>query len=126
MTGMAARSDVFKHGRLCFTEPWHAELLAIAILLCETGRLDKSELSEVAGKVISDTGSSVGKSSSEDAFEAALSTLESVLAGNGIADRTEIDSALKEWRQAYLETPHGEPVKLSAGLGGDGSRSGYS
>ena len=119
MTAMDARRDVFEHGGLCFSEPWHAELLAIAILLCETGRLDKSDLSEVAGKAISDTGSSTGSASGEDAFEAALGKLESVLAENGFADRTEIDSALNEWRQAYLDTPHGDPVKLSADLGGD-------
>lgn len=125
MTAMDARSDVFEHGGLCFSEPWHAELLAIAILLYETGRLDKSELSEIAGKAISDKGWSVGTASGEDAFVAALSKMESVLAGSGIAGRTEIDSALNEWRQAYLDTPHGEPVKLSADLGGDGLRSGY-
>ena len=126
MIAMDARSDVFEHGGLRLSEPWHAELLAIAVLLCETGHLDKSELPEVAGKAISGAGSSVDTSSDEAAFEAALSKLETVLAKKGIADRNEIDSALNEWRQAYLDTPHGKPVKLSADLNGDGLRSGYS
>ena len=126
MTAMDARSDVLELGGLSFNEPWQAELLAIAILLCETGRLDKSELSEVAGKAISDTGPSASSTSDEAAFEAALGKLESVLAEKGIADRTEIDSALDEWRRAYLDTSHGKPVKLSADLDGDGLRSGYS
>ena len=125
-TAMDARSDVFELGGLCFNEPWQAGLLAIAVLLCETGRLDKSELSEVAGKAISGAGPTGGAASGEDAFEAALSKLETVLAEKGIADRTEIDSALNEWRQAYLDTSHGKPVKLSADLNGDGLRSGYS
>ena len=104
--------DAFENSELYFFKPWQAELFAIAVLLCDAGHLDRAELSEAVEQAISSASSSDGLSAGEESFTEALRTLESALADRGFANRREIDSAQGEWRQAYLATSHGEPVRL--------------
>ncbi len=112
MIESAARNDAFEHSELYFISPWQADLFAIAVLLCETGHLDRAELSDAVEQAASSASPENGIAAREECFTAALRTLERALAERGVANRREIDSAQDEWRQAYLETPHGAPIKL--------------
>ena len=112
MIEATARSDAFERSELYFISPWQADLFAIAVLLCEAGHLDRAELSEAVQQAASSASPEYGMAAGEERFTAALRALERALADRGIANRREIDSAQDEWRQAYLETPHGASVKL--------------
>ena len=112
MIESTARNDAFERSELHFISPWQADLFAIAVLLCEAGHLDRAELSEAVQRAASSASPENGVAAGEERFAAALRTLERALADRGVANRREVDSAQDEWRQAYLETPHGAPVKL--------------
>jgi hypothetical protein len=38
-----------------------------------------------------------------------------LLAQSGTANRDEVNARRDQWERAYLNTPHGQPVELSAG-----------
>ncbi len=49
-------------------------------------------------------------------YEIWLTAFESFLAEHRLADGPAIDGPRNAWEATYLATPHGEPVKLEAGL----------
>ena len=112
MIESAGRTDAFENSELYFTSPWQAELFAIAILLCDAGHLNRAELSDAVERAISSASPANSRTAEDECFTAALRTLESAMADRGIAIGREIDSAQGEWREAYLATPHGAPVRL--------------
>ena len=48
----------------------------------------------------------------DDYYSAWLAALEALLQGHDVAGAPEIEQMASDWRQAYLETPHGNPVRL--------------
>ena len=95
-----------------FAEPWHAQVFAITMRLSQAGHFSWTEWSERFGAVQStqaDTGAPDDGSAYYDAWLAALESLlvEADLAGVG--DLARLKDA---WTEAYLQTPHGEPVQL--------------
>jgi len=46
-------------------------------------------------------------------YDAWLQALESLILERGLVDAGTLASLKKAWIEAYLQTPHGEPVKLS-------------
>ena len=47
-------------------------------------------------------------------YLAVLGAVEKLLRQIEIIGRDELDARIEAWRQAYLSTPHGEPVELQA------------
>lgn len=43
-----------------------------------------------------------------------LAALEQLMAAKQLTTRSEILAKADDWRQAYLSTPHGEPVELAS------------
>ena len=43
------------------------------------------------------------------------SALQEMLATGGVADAANIEQVMQAWTDAYLTTPHGQPVKLGTG-----------
>jgi hypothetical protein len=41
--------------------------------------------------------------------------LEALLLRKAILERSTLDSRIEQWRRAYLNTPHGQPIELAAG-----------
>ena len=44
-----------------------------------------------------------------------LTALEDLIAEKGVLDLSDLESRKEEWRNAYLATPHGEPIELRNG-----------
>ena len=49
----------------------------------------------------------------DDYYSAWLAALEALLQGHDVAGAPEIKQMVADWRRAYLETPHGNPVRLA-------------
>lgn len=99
-----------------FDEPWQAQALGLAFSLSERGVFSPADWSSALGKAHRELiaqGSPDIAATYYEAVAVALQRLVSdveTLSGDMIEERTDA------WRRAYLNTPHGAPVELSAGL----------
>lgn len=107
-TGKLRRKD----GEPIFAEPWNAQALAMADLLIKSGRISQSGWAESLGAEIAAAMAAGHPDSSETYYNAALSALENLLVAKGSVSRDELEQRREAWEHAYLETPHGKPVKL--------------
>lgn len=90
-----------------FAEAWQARAFALAIKLGEHGHFSSSEWSAaLSGQVAGDDGSRY--------YEHWLAALEKLVVDKGLADRNALEARKEAWRDAYLHTPHGQPVSLPA------------
>lgn len=104
-------------GEPAFGEPWHAETLALADVLVQRGLISPARWAETLGAEIA-----TRKGAPDDRetyYCAALAALVRVLAESGAVTRAELDEREHQWERAYLRTPHGKPVELSAGMKAD-------
>ena len=102
-------------GAPLFNDHWQAQALAMADTLVTAGILDRDEWSRELGAAIRRLAGEGAPDTIETYYRAVMSALESLLARAGEADKEEIDQRQLEWKRAYLNTPHGQPVELSAG-----------
>jgi nitrile hydratase accessory protein len=96
-----------------FTAPWHAQLFALTVHLSEAGHFSWGDWTQTFGAALKRNGLAKELDGGDDYFAAWLEALEAIL--HGIAGGAEIAALTDQWRRAYLNTPHGEPVHLSAG-----------
>lgn len=118
--GPLARRD----GEPAFDEPWQAQVLALAFHLIERGAFDGGEWSRALGAALDDAQARGEPDDAGTYYRAVLAALESLLADAGCIDSGALDTRSEAWRRAYVNTPHGEPVELSAALsrGGPSTR----
>jgi len=86
-----------------FDAPWHAEVFALAVHLNE-GNL-------AAAKTVK-TGVGEGLDGSDDYYQIWLQTLIELMQEKELVDAEMLASIKAQWRDAYLQTPHGKPVHL--------------
>jgi nitrile hydratase accessory protein len=98
-----------------FDEQWQAQVLALAANLTESGVFSASAWSDALGAELERAYASGQPDNHETYYAAALAALEHLLAEDGRVDGRALDDRAEQWRRAYLNTPHGEPVELSAG-----------
>ena len=95
-----------------FDEPWHAELFAVTVHLCERNLFSWTEWTEALGKQISKEKLRRGIGGSDDYYNLWLRALIELISNKGITDVEAILDVQKRWADAYRNTPHGKPVKL--------------
>lgn len=93
-----------------FEEPWHAQLLAVTVALNEAGHLPWPDWTAAFGAALARRSSPDGAA---DYYAAWLEALERLLAERGTASPEQLDALRAAWRDAYLGTPHGAPVRLA-------------
>lgn len=90
-----------------FDEPWQAQLFAMTVALNETGAFTWSDWAAAFGPRVQDA--------SADAYWNIWSeTLVALLDAAGIAGTNEIRALTERWQAAARNTPHGQPILLSA------------
>ena len=96
-----------------FVEQWHAQVLGVANVLVEQGQFTADAWSNALGAALA-TRAKRTDDSHQIYYEAALEALESLVATSGAqrVNATELSGRVGAWREAYLSTPHGEPVML--------------
>jgi len=96
-----------------FGEPWHAQVFALTVHLNETGHFDWPDWAARFSATLAAHGLDKELDGGDDYFNAWLETLESLLADLSQAAPDEVESLRDAWEQAYLTTPHGDPVTLA-------------
>lgn len=98
-----------------FREPWEAQVFAMVVCLNETGIFTWLEWTERLSRVIR-RAQAAGESDFGDTYYRHwLTAFEALIAEKGLSPPSDLEARKKEWQQAYLATPHGEPVELRIG-----------
>ena len=102
-------------GNPAFDEAWQAQALAIADSLVRAGLFSAGEWSEALGAALQQAESDAATDNQETYYQCVLSALEGLVALHSEIDQQAMVGKRRDWEQAYLSTPHGQPVKLDAG-----------
>jgi nitrile hydratase accessory protein len=97
-----------------FDEPWQAQALAMADVLVRSGTLAAKDWANTLGAQLRQR----SRTEADDAnayYGAVLAALQELLYQSGAVDPDQVASLKEQWERAYLTTPHGSPVELSAG-----------
>lgn len=97
-----------------FDDPWQAQLFALTVALSDAGHFRWADWTQAFGATLKRHGANRPLDGGSDYFNAWLETLESLLDRQGLAGQAEAQKIRAAWEQAYLSTPHGQPVKLPA------------
>ena len=97
-----------------FAEPWHAELFALTVKLSESGHFAWPEWAAHFGAMLRRAAQAGAPKDGSAYYDIWLAALESLLVDRGLASATGLADAKQAWTAAYLRTPHGQPVQLSA------------
>ncbi|KHQ54349.1 nitrile hydratase accessory protein [Mameliella alba] len=96
-----------------FGAPWHAQAFALAVSLEAGGAFTWPEWTQVFGAVLAEHGLSKGLDGGDDYFIAWVAALERICTERGIAGAKDLSALRDAWENAYLTTPHGEPVRIA-------------
>lgn len=97
-----------------FREPWEAESFALAVRLHEQGLFTWQEWTEIVGEEIRAAQAAGDPDLGDTYFSHWTRALARIVADKGAVTAQEIDRRAEQWHRAYLATPHGQPVELSA------------
>jgi nitrile hydratase accessory protein len=95
-----------------FTETWQAEAHAMVTALIDAGRFSETEWSNALGAAIVDAQAAGDPDLGDTYYNHWFAALEQLCVTKNLLQTTAIDGRQEEWRQAYLHTPHGQPVEL--------------
>jgi nitrile hydratase accessory protein len=95
-----------------FAEPWMAQVFACAVYLSRQGLFTWNEWVDVFSAEIKAHPQQPGEAANAAYYRQWLAALETIVGLKGAASTTEITERQETWRQAYLNTPHGQPVEL--------------
>ena len=99
-----------------FAEPWQAQVFAMAVQLSSEGHFTWTEWTKALGEQLQ---AAVDRSEPDDGsryFEHWVAALELLLADKNLTDSAALRERKEAWVEAYLHTPHGQPVELEARL----------
>ncbi len=96
-----------------FAEPWQAQAFACAIQLSRQGLFTWSEWVEIFSAEIKVHPQTCIETANAAYYRQWLAALETIVGLKGAASATEISQRQEAWREAYLKTPHGQPVELN-------------
>lgn len=95
-----------------FELPWHGQVFALTVHLNESGLFDWPDWAARFSATLARHGMDRDLNGGEDYFACWLETLETLLADLGQAAPADVERLRTAWEQAYLATPHGDPVHL--------------
>jgi len=98
-----------------FAEPWEAQAFALVLRLSEQGLFQWSEWAAALAAQISQARESGDQDLGDTYYHYWLAALEELLLEKSVLDSEAVKSRVEQWRRAYLNTPHGQPIELSAG-----------
>ncbi|MGH8227232.1 MAG: nitrile hydratase accessory protein [Steroidobacteraceae bacterium] len=96
-----------------FAAPWQAEAFACAVELSRKGLYAWTEWVEVFSAEIAARPAQPDESDGDAYYRQWLAALETLVRRKGATSAAELDARRERWREAYLRTPHGQPVELS-------------
>ncbi len=110
--GLELIPDIGRVGPI-FDEPWQAQAFSVLVALHRDGRFEWQDWVDAFSRTIKAAPAQPGETANAAYFRQWAGALESFLVSRGLLSPHEILGREEEWRQAYLNTPHGEPVELA-------------
>lgn len=98
-----------------FAEPWHAELFATTHALARAGVFTWADWTETFVAALAADAAAGGATDGSTYYDIWLAALEQFLVERDLADEAALDERRQAWTDAYLATPHGQPVELESG-----------
>ena len=99
-------------GMPVFEQEWQAQVLAMADVLIANKSIEATRWSEAFGAGLAEAHAAGRQDDMETYYTVALNALEALVTGQGALTEAEISNRREAWTQAYLRTPHGQPVEL--------------
>ena len=88
--------------------------MALAFGLIEQGTFTNAQWSDALGAELERAQARGDSDDAQTYYRSALAALETLLASTGRVTTPDLCVRTEAWRRAYLNTPHGQPVELSA------------
>jgi nitrile hydratase accessory protein len=95
-----------------FAEAWQARAFALVLKLSERGHFTQSEWTVALARQLRNV---VERGETDDGthyYDHWLAALEALVIEKAMTTRASLDTRKEEWKDAYLQTPHGKPVEL--------------
>ena len=115
------RNDLEKLGAIprdddgpVFDEPWQAQAFALAVRLSEECYFTWDEWATTLSEEITRAQAAGDADLGDTYYQHWAAALERLCAEKGLVPSDALDVRTEDWRQAYLNTPHGKPIELSA------------
>ena len=100
-----------------FSAVWHAQLFALTVHLYNQGVFTWPEWTAALGRQLAvDLPDDDARAEEDSYYLAWMAALTACLQDKSITDSDHIQAMSERWAAAYLATPHGQPVTLSAEL----------
>ena len=103
---------------LVFREPWEAQAFAMAVRLYEVGVFEWAEWVAALSSEIERAQAAGNPDLGDTYYLHWLNALERLAAEKNLVEVSELTMRKEAWRDAYLATPHGQPIELKAGDSG--------
>jgi len=97
-----------------FREPWEAKAFAVAVRLAEADVFTWAEWTQALSQEIAAAQAAGEPDLGDTYYMYWLRALEVLVARKRGIRGVDIDDRAEEWRIAYLNTPHGQPVERTA------------
>lgn len=98
-----------------FAEAWQAEAFALTVRLHEQGCFTWNEWAATLAAVLREVRERGETDDGSRYYHHWLAALERLVTAKRVVSADELDRRKVAWTQAYLSTPHGQPVELQAG-----------
>ena len=102
-----------EEGGPVFSEPWEAQAFALAVQLSEAGYFSWTEWTEALAGELKAACERGEPDDGSHYYHHWLAALEKLAATKGLARPDELAKRKSAWIDAYLHTPHGQPVELA-------------
>ncbi len=99
---------------LVFNEPWEAQAFGLVLALYEQGLFNWQEWAEQLSGEIKLAQENGDPDLGNTYYQHWMRALEKIAGAKGLTNLEEVDVRSDQWREAYLNTPHGKPIKLHA------------
>lgn len=98
-----------------FSEPWEAQAFALVLALHEQGHFSWPEWATVLSEQIALAQAEGDPDLGNTYYQHWLAALETISRRKRLSDESELKQRKAQWQSAYRNTPHGQPIELSAG-----------
>lgn len=95
-----------------FTQPWEAQVFALAVTLSSQGLYSWREWTDTLGDELAQTAGDAELLKGTRHYLHWITALERIVVARGIVDEQALAFRKGQWIEAYGSTPHGQPVKL--------------
>ena len=97
-----------------FAEPWQAQAFALAVFLSQRGLFTWDEWTRTIIAEIKAAQADGDPDLGDTYYDHWLRALERLVTEKGAVTTDQMANRKDQWRRAYLNTPHGQPIALSA------------